>query len=162
MSPQNPAPQNPDNSDLASGTVGSTPVPTPSSTASGNDDLSSGIVGTKETDEPDLYEPSNPSSIPNARIRNLPNPARHATSAVDAALDGAETGLLAASIPGAVFGVNEVAGAVEKGGKALIPALTRGVTAIGEWAEAHPITAKLIYEGIKGATWYKILKRAVD
>jgi len=44
----------------------------------------------------------------------------------------------------------------------LLPALTKGVKAVGEWAEAHPTMAKLVLEGIKDSAvlgaGYKILK----
>ena len=42
---------------------------------------------------------SNPSSVPNARIRNLPNPAANETSALGALFHGAKAGLTLGSIP---------------------------------------------------------------
>lgn len=52
--------------------------------------------------------------------------------------------------------------AVKAGAAALLPAATKGVVAIGDWAEAHPIMARLVYEGIKGAAWYKLIKKAAN
>lgn len=52
--------------------------------------------------------------------------------------------------------------AISAGIPALIPAATKGIVAVGQWAEAHPILARLIYEGVKGAAWYKLLKKASD
>jgi hypothetical protein len=52
--------------------------------------------------------------------------------------------------------------AISAGVPALLPAATKGVVAIGNWAEAHPILARLVYEGIKGAAWYKLIKKASD
>lgn len=50
--------------------------------------------------------------------------------------------------------------AISAGVPALLPAATKGAVAVGAWAEAHPILARLVYEGIKGAAWYKLLKKA--
>jgi hypothetical protein len=59
--------------------------------------------------------------------------------------------------------IGAVAGAtvlpeVVAGAKALVPAATKGLGAVTAWAEAHPILARAVYEGIKGAVWYKTLK----
>ena len=48
----------------------------------------------------------------------------------------------------------------------LLPALTRGVVAVGDWAEANPTAAKMILEGIKlttyGSILFRGLKKAID
>ena|ERR1700679_396198 len=58
----------------------------------------------------------------------------------------------------------ELAGMAKAATGELLPALTKGVKAVGEWAEAHPTMAKLVMEGIKdsalGALLYKGLKTA--
>lgn len=45
--------------------------------------------------------------VPNARIRNLPNPAAKATSATDALLDGMKTGAELTAIPATAIGLGE-------------------------------------------------------
>jgi hypothetical protein len=70
-----------------------------------------------------------------------------------------ETGAKAGALSGFAT-IGSIVGGSEllAGAKALVPAATRGVMAIGEWAEAHPILARMVYEGVKGAAWYKTLK----
>jgi hypothetical protein len=38
---------------------------------------------------------------------------------------------------------------LEAGGKALVPALTKGVEAVGTWAAEHPMVAKAIFHTLK-------------
>lgn len=49
----------------------------------------------------------------------------------------------------ALAGPGELAGATSAAIKNLLPAVTKGVQGIGEWAEAHPMTARMIWEGLK-------------
>jgi hypothetical protein len=43
----------------------------------------------------------------------------------------------------------ETHAALSAGFKALMPALTAGVAGIGDWAEAHPVASKVLWEGLK-------------
>jgi hypothetical protein len=52
----------------------------------------------------------------------------------------------------------ELHGVMDAGIKALVPALTSGVTAVGEWAAAHPIASKAIWETMKLAVYHHALK----
>jgi hypothetical protein len=45
----------------------------------------------------------------------------------------------------------ELHSALSAGFKALAPALTSGVAGIGNWAQAHPVAAKVLWEGMKAA-----------
>jgi hypothetical protein len=60
-------------------------------------------------------------------------------------LEGAAAGAMAVS---PALGA-EFAGAVKAGITALLPAATSGVQAVTAWAQAHPMTAKLLWEGLK-------------
>jgi hypothetical protein len=74
-----------------------------------------------------------------------------------AGVTGAE-GIATLATPG------ELAGMAKAATGELLPALTKGVKAVGEWAEAHPTMAKLVLEGIKESAvlgaGYKLLKHA--
>ncbi len=68
-------------------------------------------------------------------------------------LEGAAEGAAAVApvlLPAAAA---EFAGAVKTGVTALMPAATQGVQAVGAWAAAHPITAKILWEGLKLAVY---------
>jgi len=54
----------------------------------------------------------------------------------------------AVSVP-IVAGTTLGVGQIYAGAHALVPALTRGVVGVGEWAAEHPQTAKAIWEGLK-------------
>jgi len=41
--------------------------------------------------------------------------------------------------------------ALSAGISALVPALTKGTVALGQWAEAHPLAAKIVFHSIKAA-----------
>lgn len=56
-----------------------------------------------DTPLPPSLQLSNPSTVPNARIRNLPNPAEGETSPGEALYHGAKTGLLLGSLPAAAY-----------------------------------------------------------
>lgn len=43
----------------------------------------------------------------------------------------------------------ELHSAMTAGFKALLPAVTSGVVGLGNWAEAHPVAAKALWEGLK-------------
>ena len=43
----------------------------------------------------------------------------------------------------------ELHSALTAGFKALTPALTSGVVGVGQWAEAHPVAARALWEGLK-------------
>lgn len=49
----------------------------------------------------------------------------------------------------AVYAPLEMHSLMSAGIKALVPALTAGATAVGEWAAAHPVAAKTVYETLK-------------
>jgi hypothetical protein len=76
-------------------------------------------------------------SVPNARIRNLPNPAAKATSAGAALLDGMKTGAQLASIPSAVAGI----GAAAEGAEGATISVLDKAKAIVSWAKTNPLRA---------------------
>lgn len=79
-------------------------------------------------------------SVPNARIRNLPNPAAKATSAGDALLDGMKTGAQLASIPSSVAGIGE---AVE-GAEGTATNIVDRAKSIYQWMNANKLKAAAI------------------
>jgi hypothetical protein len=61
-----------------------------------------------------------------------------------------ETGAAAVGMGAAgVVVPTELAAGLSAGTRALIPALTRGVVGFNEWAAAHPVMAKVLWEGLK-------------
>jgi hypothetical protein len=153
--------------DLSSGLVGApaaAPADAPGApainTSAGDMDLSAGVVGA-----PPKPAPASNLSSNELMLTSLGGPWSSDPRLTPEQKGDVESGRAAGavSVPvvaGSMIGTNEAVGALTAGGKALLPALTSGITAIGAWAEAHPVTAKLIYEGIKGAGWYKLLKTA--
>src|SRR5258708_5406473 len=69
--------------------------------AGGMPPLPSGYQLDSKAAQPSGVQLSNPSTVPNARIRNWPNPAANETSPGEALYHGAKTGLMLASIPAA-------------------------------------------------------------
>jgi hypothetical protein len=97
--------------------------------------------------------PAEGSTIPNARTRNLPRP-DDPSKGWENLGDAAETAAIASAPLGAVLGSQsliETHAAMSAGIKALVPALTSGVVAVGKWAEEHPVAAKAILETLKVA-----------
>jgi hypothetical protein len=88
---------------------------------------------------------SNPSTIPNARTRTVPRPDDPSKSPLENFVDGASTGALA----DAPLDVLAAHGALTEGFKAFVPALTKGVQGVGEWAVTHPMAAKVVWESLK-------------
>jgi hypothetical protein len=68
-------------------------------------------------------------------------------------LEGAAEGAAAVAPVLMPAAAAEFAGAVKTGVTALMPAATQGVQAVGAWAAAHPITAKILWEGLKLAVY---------
>jgi hypothetical protein len=88
---------------------------------------------------------SNPATVPNARTRNVPRPDDPSKSPLENFVDGASTGALA----DAPLDVLAAHGAMTEGFKAFVPALTKGVQGVGEWAVTHPMAAKAVWETLK-------------
>ncbi|HEY6768000.1 MAG TPA: hypothetical protein VI386_24865 [Candidatus Sulfotelmatobacter sp.] len=82
-------------------------------------------------------------SVPNARIRNLPNPAAKATGPGDALLDGMKTGAQLASIPSTVAGI----GAGVEASEGVATSFVDKARTVYQWAKANPLKAAAI-EGI--------------
>src|SRR5882762_1255767 len=79
-------------------------------------------------------------SVPNARIRNLPNPAAGSKTAGDALLNGMKTGAQLAAIPAAAAGMGE---AVE-GAEGLTTSVVDKAKTIVGWAKTNPLKAYAI------------------
>lgn len=100
-------------------------------------------VPKQQTIEQQNQNPSRESdggSVPNARIRNLPNPAAKATSPGDALLDGVKTGAQLASIPSAVAGISAGVESAEGATASLVDKAKD----VYEWAKTNPIKAGAI------------------
>jgi hypothetical protein len=78
----------------------------------------------------------------------LPGSSVNPQPATPGMMKAAEIGIGAAAT---ATGVMETHAAMAAGIRALTPALTTGVLAVGKWAEDHPVAAKAIYETLKMA-----------
>ena len=97
---------------------------------------------------------ANPSTVPNARIRNLPNPAEGMTP-IQALTNGVKTGAELAAIPASLGGgsastvgqVVDAAGTpIKESALELIPSVVDKAKAVVEWAKANPIKAVAIQQ----------------
>ncbi|HKT87507.1 MAG TPA: hypothetical protein VJQ59_03675 [Candidatus Sulfotelmatobacter sp.] len=99
---------------------------------------------------PEKKEPiqlSNPSTVPNARIRNLPNPSDPNASGVSNFLSGAGTGAELASVPGTAVGMGAAMDALPS----VMVHTIDGVKAVGTWAAKNPVQAYLLFQVLKEA-----------
>jgi hypothetical protein len=152
---------------LSQGVTGSNPSAQAAPTTAGDifDQLASGTYKDPNAETPSLDEQrsqlavqgflgmgrnvdlSNPSTVPNARIRNLPRPDDLSKSPMQNFVDGAYHGALV----DAPLDVLAAHGAIAEGFRALVPSLTKGVAGVGGWAAVHPIAAKIVWESLKAA-----------
>jgi hypothetical protein len=165
------------NLDLSAGMVqqapGATPAPAPAlpkMPAASDPDLSAGMVnGSPDPNQPDAEEqaflqanpdhkwmvedpkfPNRPTGIyPTGRGNEWRNDPAYTQAPVDLhfvehTLEGAGAGALAV----APVLAPEI---ISSGLAALKPALLKGIQGMGEWAAAHPVAAKMIWEGLKTA-----------
>lgn len=97
---------------------------------------------------PEKKEPiqlSNPSTVPNARIRNLPNPSDPNASGLSNFLSGAGTGAELAAVPGTAFGMGAAVDALPS----VMVHTIDGVKAVGTWAAKNPVQAYLLLQVLK-------------
>ena len=118
-----------------------------------------------KTDQPNLVDGwvANPNTVPNARIRNLPNPAEGLTPG-QALVNGVKTGADLASIPAAASGLGEIGAALNPNygtvGGAIMSHLSEQAA---EWAQKYPTLVKLMVHagvpsGVGGVIGYLIHK----
>ncbi len=100
------------------------------------------------TPAPEKKEPiqlSNPSTVPNARIRNLPDPSDPYASGLSNFLSGAGTGAELSAVPASAVGMGAAMDALPS----VMLHTIDGVKAVGTWAAKNPVQAYLLLQVLK-------------
>jgi hypothetical protein len=157
---------------VSGGAGGASPAASPQSSAAVLDQVLAGTSGQTPAPDPNQPNPEEQSFLqahpdhkwmpPDEKFPNRPpgiyptgrgNEWRNDPSYAQAPVD---LHLGAHSVEGAAEGAAAVAPVLTPeiaaaGIGALKPALARGIVGMGEWAAAHPVAAKMIWEGLKAA-----------